>query len=127
LGVGQFYVLAISDSSGQPLDGKNTYRLTVPANPPIKQYWSATAYDRETHALIRGMSRNSRASSIPDLQKNPDGSVDVYFAPTAPAGKETNHVPADPHRQFEILFRFYGPEKSLFDKTWVLPDIEKIS
>jgi hypothetical protein len=23
-------------------------------------------------------------------------------------------------------FRFYGPEKPLFDKSWKLPDIEKI-
>ena len=72
------------------------------------------------------MSRNSRASSIPDLQKNPDGSIDVYLAAKAPKGKETNLVPTDPKRQFEILFRFYGPEKPLFEKTWVLPDIEKI-
>jgi hypothetical protein len=28
-------------------------------------------------------------------------------------------------RRFEVLFRFYGPEKPLFDKTWVLPDIER--
>jgi hypothetical protein len=25
------------------------------------------------------------------------------------------------------LFRLYGPEKPLFDKTWVLPDIEKVA
>jgi len=25
-----------------------------------------------------------------------------------------------------VLFRFYGPEKPLFDKTWKLPDIERI-
>ena len=24
------------------------------------------------------------------------------------------------------IFRFYGPEKPLFDKTWVLPDIELV-
>lgn len=127
LGAGQYYLLSFSDSDGNQLDGKNIYRLTVPANAPVKQYWSATAYDRETHALIRGTSPNSRASSIPDLQNNSDGSVDIYLAPKAPDGKETNHVPTDPQRQFEIMFRFYGPEKPLFDKTWALPDIERIS
>jgi hypothetical protein len=25
-----------------------------------------------------------------------------------------------------VLFRFYGPEKPLFEKTWRLPDIEKV-
>jgi hypothetical protein len=34
-------------------------------------------------------------------------------------------VPTDPKRQFELLFRFYGPKKELFEKTGVLPDIEE--
>lgn len=125
MGAGQFYLLTIHDSAGQPLDGSKTYRLTVPANAPVKQYWSATAYDCETHALIRGTTRSSRASTSSGLQKNPDGSVDIYFAAKAPEGKDANLVPTDPQRRFEVLFRFYGPEKPLFDKTWVLPDIEK--
>jgi hypothetical protein len=28
--------------------------------------------------------------------------------------------------EFEVLFRFYGPEKSFFDKKWTLPDIELV-
>jgi hypothetical protein len=57
---------------------------------------------------------------------NADGSVDVYFGPTAPKGKEANWVPTDPSRRFEVLARFYGPQKPLFDKSWRLPDIEKV-
>jgi hypothetical protein len=34
-------------------------------------------------------------------------------------------VPTNAHGKFEVVFRFYGPEKALFDKTWKLPDIEK--
>jgi len=45
----------------------------------------------------------------------------------SPFGKESNWVPTDPKRGFEVLFRFYGPEKSLFEKKWALPDLEKIS
>jgi hypothetical protein len=26
-----------------------------------------------------------------------------------------------------VMFRFYGPEKPLFDKTWRLGDIEKVN
>jgi hypothetical protein len=126
LGTAQFYLMAIKDRDGQTFDGARTYRLTVPAKPPIRQYWSATAYDRETHALIKNMSRASRSSQIPDLQKNADGSIDIYFGPTAPAGKETNWVPTDASRPFEVMVRLYGPEKTLFDRTWRLPDIEKI-
>src|SRR5499426_906254 len=106
LGAGQFYLLAIHDGTGQPLDGNKTYRLSVPANAPVEQYWSATAYDRQTHALIVGMSRPSLASNDTAVQKEPDGSVTIYFAPAAPAGKESNWVPTNSNRKFEVLFRF---------------------
>ena len=99
----------------------------MPPNVPIEQYWSVTAYDRDTHALIRNVSRASRSSQIPEVQKNVDGSVDVYFGPSAPAGKETNWVPTDPDRRFELMFRLYGPKKEFFDKAWKLPDVEKMT
>jgi hypothetical protein len=124
LGAGQFYLLAIDDKSGRPFDGKKTYRLHVPPNAPVKLYWSATAYDRKTHALIRETLRSSRASNSAGVQQNPDGSLDVYFGPREPAGKESNWVPTN-GRDFEILFRLYGPEKAFFDKTWTLPDVEE--
>ena len=85
-----------------------------------------TAYDRQTHALILNMDRASRSSQIPDLQKNPDGSVDIYFGPKAPAGKASNWVPTDASRNFELMFRVYGPEKPFHDKTWKLPGIEAL-
>lgn len=125
LGAGQFYLMAIRDKAGAALDGSTTYRLTVPANAPAAQYWSVVVYDRATHTLVRNAPRLSRSSQNPDLQKNADGSVDVYFGPKAPAGKEANWIPTNPGGQFEVLFRVYGPEKPLFDKTWKLPDIEK--
>ena len=127
LGAGQFYLVSLRDKDGNPYDGGKTYRLTVPANPPVEQYWSLTAYDRQTHALIRNMPRASRSSQIPEMQKNADGSVDIYVGPKAPAGKETNWVPTDPRRGFELMFRAYAPTKALFDKTWRLPDIQHMT
>lgn len=83
-------------------------------------------YDRETHALIRNMPHAARSSQSQGLQVNANGSVDLYFGPTAPEGKESNWTPTDPNGEFEILFRFCGPLPSLFEKTWVLPDIELV-
>jgi hypothetical protein len=123
---GQFYLITSKDKDGQNFDGSTSYRLTVPPNAPARQYWSATVYDRATHALIRNTSRNGRGSQSPGLQQNADGSVDLFFGPKAPADKESNWVSTDPSGHFEVVFRFYGPEKSLFDKTWKLPDIEKV-
>ena len=126
-GGGSFYLMTIKDKDGQSFTGANTYRLTIPANAPVRQYWSATVYDRATHALIREMPRSGRSSQSPGLRANADGSVEIWFGPRASAGKESNWVPTDANGQFEVLFRFYGPEKSVFDKTWALPDIERIA
>ena len=72
------------------------------------------------------MSRQSLASNDTAVQKNADGSVDVYFGPKALAGKESNWVPTDATRRFELLFRLYGPKKELFEKTWKLPNVESV-
>jgi hypothetical protein len=127
LGGGQFYLMTLTDKAGQKLSGASTYRLRVPPNAPIKLYWSATLYDRASHALIRNAARPSRSSLNPDQRKNADGSVDLYFGPTAPQGMEANWIPTDPKGEFEVLFRLYGPEPSFFEKKWVLPDIEKVA
>jgi hypothetical protein len=126
-GIGQYYLMTIKDKNGNALDGGGAYRLTVPANAPVNQYWSATAYDRRTHALIRDMPRSGRSSQSPGLQTSSDGAVEIYFGPKAPDGKESNWVPTNAGGKFEVLFRFYGPEKAVFDKTWKLPDIEPIA
>jgi len=117
LGAGQFYLISIRDKDGQAFDGSKTYRLRVPPNVPIEQYWSVTAYDRQTHALIKNMPRASRASNAVEVQKNTDGSVDVWLGPKAPPGKDSNWVPTDAKRGFELMFRLYAPKKEFFDKT----------
>jgi hypothetical protein len=125
LGGGQMYLFSIKDKDGNDFDGSKTYRQRVPPNAPVKQYWSLTAYDRELHTLIKGVNRASRSSQIPELQKNPDGSIDLYIGPKAPDGKESNWIPTDPNRKFEFIFRAYAPTQALFEKTWILPDVEK--
>lgn len=126
LGKGQFYLMTIKDKNDAALHGAGTYKLTIPANPPVKLYWSVVVYDRTTHALIKEMKRFSRSSNTPGLQKNPNGAIDIYFSPNAPAGKESNWIPTSAQSEFEVLFRFYGPQEALFNKTWQLPDIEKV-
>jgi hypothetical protein len=125
-GAGSAYLLTIADKQGRMLDGGMTYRLTVPANVPVKQYWSATVYDRATHAPLRNARWPSRSSQTPGLQTTADGSVDIHFSPEPPIGQESNWIPTSANKGFEVMFRFYGPEKVLFEKTWKLPDIERV-
>lgn len=123
-GAAQFYLISIKDKNGNSYDGSKTYRLTIPANAPIEQYWSVTAYDRETHALIKNVDRASRGSNAADVQKNADGSVTIYIGAKAPAGQESNWIPTDPARKFELMLRVYGPKKEFFEKTWQPSDAE---
>jgi hypothetical protein len=94
---------------GRPLDWHNQ---TLTPNPD-------TLY-------FMGVDRASRASNAADLEKNADGSVDIWFGPKAPQGSESNWVPTDPQRKFELMFRLYAPTKALFEKKdWRLPDVDK--
>jgi hypothetical protein len=57
---------------------------------------------------------------------NNDGSIDIYFGEKPPAGLESNWIPTA-GEDFFLLFRFYGPEEPVFDKSFVLPDVEKVN
>jgi len=122
----QLYFFGDRDKDNNPLDGSKSYKLLVPAKVPVSQYWSATAYNRATHTLIRDMPYSSRSSLTRELVTNDDGTVDIYFGPTAPEGKQSNWIPTKAGEHFEIIFRLYGFGKAIIDKSWVLPDVEEI-
>lgn len=125
-GVGQRYIAAYQDKESKWLTGGQNYRLHVPANPPVKGFWSVTAYDEDTRQMVvTAQGRPDLSSRKPDVKKNPDGSIDVYFGPTAPAGEETNWVQTVPGKGWFAYFRFYAPTEPFFDKSWGLPDLER--
>jgi hypothetical protein len=124
LGKGTFYLGANFDSSGQPLRGENTYRLHVPVNVPVSQFWAVTIYNTETSALFLNLTRPTLDSLDKEMRKNADGSVDIYFGSKAPAGQEPNWIYTPAEKRWFPWFRFYGPLKSLFDNSWKMPDIE---
>ena len=63
-------------------------------------------------------------NSYQQMQKSSDGAVDVFFGSAAPAGKEANWIYTAPGKQWVSIFRFYGPEPAVHDKSWTLPDIQ---
>jgi hypothetical protein len=127
-GVGQRYIASYKDKDGKWLDGGKTYKLHVPANPPVKQFWSVTAYDEGTRQMVvTEQGRPDISSRKKDIVKNADGSIDVYFGPKAPTGKEANWVQTVPGKGWFAYFRFYGPTEAFFDKSWALPDFELVN
>jgi len=134
-GVGQAYLASYHDKEGHAFHGAKSYRLHVPPNPPAKQFWSVTLYDVDTRAIIQNKEQIAdRSSRQPDLVKNPDGSVDLYFGPAMPKGPsallriglEKNWIPTVPGKAWFAYFRFYAPLEAYFDTTWPLPDIERV-
>ena len=126
VGAGQVYLESSKDSEGRWLDGSKTYRLRVPPDAPVAQFWSFTVYDNETRCFV-DTGTNPDRSSRDNIVKNDDGSVDLYFGPEAPAGKpESNWIKTIPGKGWFTYFRLYGPTQPYFDRSWVLPDIERI-
>jgi hypothetical protein len=126
-GVGSIYLATYRDKDGDWLDGGKSYRLRISPNPPMKQFWAVSVYDMDTRTLFRNERLDAEVSSnSKGLQKNEDGSVDVYFGPKAPAGKEANWVQTVPDRFWFPYFRLYAPTEAYFDRSWPLPDIEPV-
>ena len=125
-GKGSQYLAGYRDGNGAYLDGSKTYKLHLPPNVPAKDFWSVTLYDPATRSQLQTDQPYPSVNSQKNPDANPDGSVDVYFGPTIPAGKENNWVQTVPGKGWFTLVRFYGPLKPYFEKTWKLDDIVEI-
>jgi len=128
VGKGSQYAVGIVDSNGNALDGGKTYRLHLLPNVPAKDFWSAIVYDNQTRSMLQTDQDFPQVSSLDrGVVTNKDGSVDVYFGPKAPEGKEHNWIQTIPGKGWNMLFRLYGPLEPWFDKTWRLNEIELVN
>ena len=127
VGKGSQYAIAVTDAKGQPLDGSQTYKVHLPPNIPAKNFWSFVVYDNQTRSMLQTDQRfPSIGNQKEGIVSNPDGSVDVWFGPTAPQGHESNWVQTVPGKGWSVALRLYGPEKAWFEKTWRPGEIELV-
>jgi hypothetical protein len=117
--------MGLRDKNGALLNGTSLYRLRVPKDVPASQFWSAIVYSLKTAGFIANASRVGIGSSAKaELKQNADGTIDLYFGPKPPKDMESNWLPTG--EDFFLIFRLYGPEPPLFNKTWTLPDVELV-
>ncbi len=125
VGLGSQYAGAMRDSLGNAFDGGRSYQLHIPSNVPAKDFWSLVIYDTQTRSELQTgnpfPSLNNKRNAI---EENTDGSVDIYFGPEAPEGKENNWIETVPGKSWFVILRLYGPLEPWFDKTWRPGEIE---
>ncbi len=127
VGQGSDYALAYLDADKNPLDGSKTYKLRLPPDVPVNNFWAVTLYDTQTRSLLRtGQKFPTVGSQSDGLQKNADGSYDVYFAPEAPEGKKGNWLQTVPGKSWFTILRMYGPLEPWVDKSWRPGEIELV-
>jgi hypothetical protein len=125
-GMGAKYPVAFRDADGDPLSGGKSYRLHLPKDIPAGIFWSVTVYRPETAA---GLANGQPFPSINTMDRpdvNPDGSTDIYFGPTEPAGHGKNWLKTVPGSGFFVILRLYGPKQPFFDQSWKPGDVEKL-
>jgi hypothetical protein len=128
VGEGSQYPWAALDSDGEPFDGAKTYKLRLPANVPVKDFWSVILYDTQTRSMLQTDQRfPSVSSQNKGVKVNADGSVDVWFGPTPPKGMENNWVQTIPGKGWFTILRLYGPLEPWFDQTWRPGEIELVA
>ncbi len=101
-----------SDDRGRSLHGSNRYVLRFePGQQPMASLWTLSL-----HAAQSGL-EFSRLSDPPIYGE--DGALTIFIQRDAP--KEKNNWLAAPDDTFTINTRFYGPDRSILDGSWVTP------
>jgi hypothetical protein len=116
-----------SDGAGHALSGAHDYVMHFPPGglPPNKAFFSITMGDAGNHFVANPLNRYS-VSDRTGLAQNPDGSVDVFIQKAAPAGHESNWLPA-PSGNFILWLRVYIPGEAVLKGEYNVPPVVEVS
>ena len=127
IGKGSQYAWGALDAAGDYLNGGKNYRLSLPRDAPAKKFISIVLYDTQTRSQLQTGQLFPSYNSSKHKDKvvtNEDGSVDLYFGPKPPEGKENNWLQTVPGKGLFAILRLYSPTEPWFEKTWRPGDIE---
>jgi hypothetical protein len=121
------YWTTSGDGAGHALSGEHDYIMHFPAGglPPNDAFWSLTMGDAKNRFVVNPIKRYS-VSDRSGLAQNTDGSVDIYIQNTAPAGHESNWLPA-PAGKFILWLRVYIPGTAILEGEYEVPPVVKVT
>ena len=129
-GAGQVYMTSKRDSQGRMLRADKNYKLHVPKDVPVGQFWALTLYSENTRRPYDNGGKDIPSVNLDSRNKklkyNADGTVDLYIGPNTPTGFENNHMKTVGADGWFVYFRLYAPLQPFFDKTFKLPDFERL-
>ncbi len=126
-GRGSDYCIAFKDEKHQILDGAKTYRIHLPPNVPVADFWALTLYDTQTRSMLQtDQAYPTVGSNNEGFVQNADGSYDVFFGPKPPKGYENNWLQTIPGKSWFVILRMYGPLKPFIEKSWRPGEIELV-
>jgi hypothetical protein len=120
------YWTTSGDGAGHVLSGQHDYIMHFPPGglPPNDAFWSLTMGDAQNHFVANPLKRYS-VSDRSGLVANADGSVDIFLQNTAPAGHESNWLPA-PLGNFILWLRVYIPGAAILSQAYQVPPIVEV-
>ena len=120
------YWTTSKDAAGHGLNGRHDYMIHFPPGglPPNDAFWSLTMGDARNRFVANPINRYS-VSDRSGLVSNADGSLDIYIQNAAPAGHQSNWLPA-PAGAFILWLRVYMPGSAILDGKYKVPPIVEV-
>jgi len=117
------YLNASVDEDGNALQGGKRYRIHMTADnlPPVKGFWSITLYDGEGYLVDNPINRYA-IRQYDQLNRGPDGSLDIYIQPDDPGpARRANWLPSPRSGSMALSLRAYWPEERILSRQWIPP------
>src|SRR5262249_42903155 len=120
------YSSTASDVNGSALVGTRNYVMHFAPGqaPPVKGFWSLTAYDEKGFLIANPVNRYNVGSET-GLTRNSDGSVDIFLQNTSPVTLQTNWLPT-PAAPFNLTLRLYWPAEPVLNGKYVVPAVQPV-
>jgi len=118
-----------ADADGQVLNGENRYVLHFDKDqvPTARAFWSITVYDDKFNLAENDFNKYLVSSTSKDLVYGKDGSLEIYLQQDQPEqAMRANWIPL-PKGDFNLFFRFYLPNQSMIDQSYVPPPVRRVT